>query len=73
MDSRASSTTQDILAARLRVSKRTLSNWENGYWLPPFKQRLHVALALRNAPPEYVLAIADALGVSADDAVTPLL
>jgi transcriptional regulator with XRE-family HTH domain len=61
------------LALRLNVSKRTLSNWENGYWLPPFKERLHIVVALRDVPPEYVLAIADALGVSADEAVEPLL
>jgi transcriptional regulator with XRE-family HTH domain len=64
---------QPQLAARLGVSKRTLSNWECGYWLPPFKQRLHIVLALRDAPPEHVLAIADGLGVSVDPAVTPFL
>jgi hypothetical protein len=65
--------TQDDLGARLGVSRRTVSNWENGYWLPPFKQRLHVVLALRDAPPGFVLTIADALGVSVDPAVAPLL
>jgi transcriptional regulator with XRE-family HTH domain len=65
--------TQPQLAAKLGVSKRTLSNWECGYWLPPFKQRLHVVLALRDVPPEHVLEIADGLGVSVDPAVTPFL
>jgi transcriptional regulator with XRE-family HTH domain len=65
--------TQTQLGARLSVSRRTLSHWENGFWLPPFKQRLHVVLALREAPPEYVLEIADALGVSLDPLVKPLL
>ncbi len=65
--------TQTDLAGTLSVSKRTVSTWENGYWLPPFKQRVHVVLALRNAPPEYVLAIADGLGVSVDPALAPLL
>lgn len=64
---------QAELAAILGVSKRTLSNWECGYWLPPVKQRLHVVLALRNTPPEYVLDIADALGVSHDPAVATFL
>ena len=64
---------QESLARRLGISQRTLSNWENGYWLPPFKQRLHVVLALREMPPEYVLEIADALGVASDPAVAPLL
>jgi transcriptional regulator with XRE-family HTH domain len=65
--------TQDKLGAHLNVSKRTLSNWECGYWLPPFKQRLHVVLSLRDVPPAHVLEIADALGVSADSAVEPFL
>ena len=65
--------TQRTLAAKLGVSKRTLSNWECGYWLPPFKQRLHVLLSLRDAPPEHVLEIADALGVSSDPAVATFL
>jgi transcriptional regulator with XRE-family HTH domain len=64
---------QAQLAAILGVSKRTLSNWECGYWLPPAKQRLHVVLALRDTPPEYVLGIADALGVSQDPAVAKFL
>lgn len=64
---------QDDLASKLQVSKRTLSHWECGHWLPPFKQRLHVVAALRDAPPEYVLAVADALGVSVNPAVAPML
>jgi transcriptional regulator with XRE-family HTH domain len=40
--------TQEALAVKLGVTARTLSNWENGYWLPPLKQRLHVLLALRD-------------------------
>jgi DNA-binding XRE family transcriptional regulator len=58
---------QDVLAARLGISRRTLSHWETGHWLPPIKLRPHIVLALRNAPPEYVLEMADSLGVS----VTP--
>ena len=65
--------TQDTLAAKLGISKRTLSNWECGYWLPPFKQRVQVVLSLHDAPPEYVLAIADGLGVSLDPAAAPFL
>jgi len=65
--------TQDDLARVLRISKRTVCNWENGYWLPPFKQRVHVVVALHAMPPEYVLTIADGLGVSVDPAVAPLL
>jgi transcriptional regulator with XRE-family HTH domain len=65
--------TQPQLAGMLGVSKRTLSHWECGHWLPPFKQRLHVVLSLRNVPPEYVLEIADGLGVSVDPAVAPFL
>jgi transcriptional regulator with XRE-family HTH domain len=65
--------TQAQLANRLGVSVRTLSNWECGYWLPPFKQRLHVVLAMHDAPPAYVLTIADALGVSVDPVVARFL
>jgi transcriptional regulator with XRE-family HTH domain len=65
--------TQQRLGIELSVSKRTLSNWECGYWLPPFKQRLHLVLALRDMPPEHVLDIADGLGVSIDPAVAPFL
>ncbi|MGO8999919.1 MAG: helix-turn-helix domain-containing protein [Polyangiaceae bacterium] len=65
--------TQLALASKLGVSVRTLSNWECGYWLPPFKQRLHVVLSLRDAPPEHVLEIAHGLGVSVDPAVAPFL
>jgi len=50
-----------------------LTNWECGYWLPHYRQRLHVVLSLRDVPPEHVLAVADALGVSGDEAVTPFL
>jgi hypothetical protein len=52
---------------------RTLTNWECGYWLPHYKQRLHVVLSLRDVPPEHVLDVADALGVSGDAAVAPFL
>ncbi len=65
--------TQETLAQRLSVSPRTLSNWENGYWLPPFRQRIHIVVALRDAPPEQVLEAADGLGVSTNPAVEPLL
>src|ERR1700691_5478105 len=65
--------TQPQLAARLGVSKRTLSNWECGYWLPHFKQRLHVVLSLHDLAPEHVLEVADALGVSVNPAVAPFL
>jgi transcriptional regulator with XRE-family HTH domain len=65
--------TQEDLARRLRVSPRTLSNWECGYWLPPYRQRVHVVVGLRDAPPEWVLEAADGLGVGADPAVEPLL
>ena len=64
---------QAQLARTLGISTRTLSNWECGYWLPPFKQRLHVVLALRAMPPAYVIEIAEALGVASDSAVAPLL
>jgi transcriptional regulator with XRE-family HTH domain len=59
---------QEKLASTLGVTARTLSNWENGYWLPPVKQRLHVLLSLRDMPPPYVLAFADHLGLSTDPA-----
>jgi transcriptional regulator with XRE-family HTH domain len=64
---------QRVLASRLSVSKRTVSLWENGYWLPPFKQRMHVLFALREAPAQHLLAIADSLGLSHDDAVAQFL
>jgi hypothetical protein len=44
-----------------------------GYWLPPFKERLHIVLALRDLDPQWVLGAADALGVSADPAAAPFL
>lgn len=59
---------QGTLAAKLSVTARTLSNWENGYWLPPVKQRLHVLLALRDVPPEYVVTFAEQLGLAQDPA-----
>jgi transcriptional regulator with XRE-family HTH domain len=65
--------TQETLAARLGVSRRTLVSWECGYWLPPVKQRVHVLLALHGVPPEYLLDLAAALGVSTDEAIRPLL
>jgi transcriptional regulator with XRE-family HTH domain len=65
--------TQHELGAHLGVSVRTLTNWECGYWLPHYKQRLHVVLSLRHVPAEHVLAVADALGVSGDEAVAPFL
>jgi transcriptional regulator with XRE-family HTH domain len=65
--------TQHDLGAHLGVSVRTLTNWECGYWLPHYKQRLHVVLSLRNVPPGHVLDVAEALGVSGDAAVTPFL
>jgi transcriptional regulator with XRE-family HTH domain len=64
---------QDTLARTLGVSKRTLSNWECGYWLPPFKQRIHIVLSLRDVAPEIVLEVADGLGVSVDPAVASFL
>src|ERR1700721_2360489 len=63
---RAQDWTQSQLGAHLGVSVRTLTNWECGYWLPHFKQRLHVVLSLRDVPPAHVLEVADALGVSGD-------
>jgi DNA-binding XRE family transcriptional regulator len=69
--------TQELLALKLGVSRRTVSHWESGHWLPPFKLRAHVVLALQEAPPAHVLAVADALGVSVDPrleaVVQPLL
>jgi transcriptional regulator with XRE-family HTH domain len=65
--------TQDQLGLELAVSRRTLGNWECGYWLPPLKHRVHLVLALREAPPAHVLSVADALGVTGDRAVAPLL
>jgi transcriptional regulator with XRE-family HTH domain len=65
--------TQNALAARLGISRRTLSTWESGYWLPPFKERLHVVLKLRDVPPQHVLEIADALGLGTDPMVQALL
>jgi len=53
--------TQEELAIKLGVTARTVSSWENGYWLPPVKQRLHFLHALRDIPPGYVLAFADQL------------
>jgi transcriptional regulator with XRE-family HTH domain len=65
--------TQPQLARKLGISKRTLSHWENGHWFPPHKQRLDVVLSLHDVPPEYVLEIADGLGVSLNPRVAPLL
>ena len=70
---RAMGWTQGELGARLRVSRRTLTNWEGGYWLPPLKQRPHVVLALTEAPPDHVLGIAETLGVSSNPGAGPVL
>ncbi len=64
---------QHALAARFGVSVRTLTSWECGYTLPQPKQRLHVVLSLREAPPQHVLNVAAALGMSGDPAVAPFL
>ncbi len=58
--------TQSMVGDRLGVSRRTIGNWECAYWLPPHKQRVQVVLSLKQAPPEHVLTVADALGVSSD-------
>ena len=65
--------TQETLASKLGVAKRTLSHWECGHWLPPVRQRLHVLLALHDMPPAHVLAVADGLGISADPAAQSFL
>jgi transcriptional regulator with XRE-family HTH domain len=65
--------TQAQLGARLGVSRRTLTNWECGYWLPPHKQRVHIVLALKEAPPAHILNVANGLGVSANPAASFLL
>jgi transcriptional regulator with XRE-family HTH domain len=64
---------QDALGARLGVSRRTLTSWECGYWLPPHKQRVQIVLSLKEAPPGHVLDLADGLGVSSDPAAAFLL
>jgi hypothetical protein len=64
---------QHVLASKLNVSQKTLSNWENGYWLPPLTQRVHVVLSLHAGPPEHVLDIAAGLGVSEHPVVAALL
>ncbi len=64
---------QDTLARKLGISRRSLVSWECGYWLPPHKQRMHVVFALRDVPPQFVLGAAVALGVSDDEAMAPLL
>ncbi len=64
---------QYVLASKLGVSVRTLSYWENGYWLPTFRQRVDVVIALHDMPPEHVLEVADGLGVSVNPALQPLL
>ena len=61
------------LALVLGISARTLSHWQMAHWLPPHKQRVHILLKLHDAPPERVLAIADALGVSRDPIVERFL
>jgi transcriptional regulator with XRE-family HTH domain len=64
---------QERLGLVLGISKRTVGNWENGYWLPPFNQRVHIVAALHKVPPEHVLEIADGLGVSVSPGAAPLL
>jgi DNA-binding XRE family transcriptional regulator len=64
---------QDDLAARIGTTRRTLGNWENGYWLPEVKERVHIVVAVHDAPPACVLAVADALGLTRVPAVAPLL
>jgi transcriptional regulator with XRE-family HTH domain len=61
------------MAAKLGVSKRTLSTWENGYALPGVRQRAHVVLSLLDAPPESLVEMAEALGVSGNPAVAAVL
>jgi DNA-binding XRE family transcriptional regulator len=64
---------QDDLAARLGVSRKTVSHWECGHWLPPANLHMHIITALYDAPSEHVLAMADTLGVSAHPVAKALL
>ncbi|HEY2512284.1 MAG TPA: helix-turn-helix domain-containing protein [Polyangiaceae bacterium] len=64
---------QHVLAAHFGISVRTLTSWECGYALPPEKQRLHVLLSLREAPPQHVLNVAAALGMDEDPVLAPFL
>jgi len=64
---------QDTLARQLGVSKRMVSNWECGYELPHFNKRAHVVVSLLDQPPQHVLEIADALAVSVQPGIAPLL
>jgi transcriptional regulator with XRE-family HTH domain len=59
---------QPEMAARLGVDPKTLGNWENAYWLPPAKLRLHVLASLHEVPREALCMLAAALGVPAPPA-----
>ena len=65
--------TQQELAVRLGVSRRTLVSWENTHWLPPHKQRLHVVLTIGESSPEFALKVAQTLGLGGDPLAQPTL
>ncbi|HEY2517470.1 MAG TPA: helix-turn-helix transcriptional regulator [Polyangiaceae bacterium] len=65
--------TQERFAIRLGVSRRTYLNWENGYWLPPEREQLHLVMVVAEASPMAALEIAERLGLTADRTAAPAL
>jgi transcriptional regulator with XRE-family HTH domain len=49
------------LAARLRVSSKTIGRWENDGEMPPLAQRKHLASSFSDAPSHLHAALVDAL------------
>ena len=64
---------QSDFALRLGVVRRTLVYWENGYWLPPEKERLHLVLLVGKWSPAHALAIAEAMALTLDPLAAPVL
>jgi transcriptional regulator with XRE-family HTH domain len=63
---------QDVLGARLGVSRRTLTRWEIHDELPPIGQRKHIATSFPDAPHELRVALVRSLALG-DAFVAPLV
>jgi transcriptional regulator with XRE-family HTH domain len=64
---------QRAMAARLGTSKRTLSDWENGYNLPKPTQRVHFLYTVHEVADAHTQTFAEVLGITHHPAVQPLL
>jgi transcriptional regulator with XRE-family HTH domain len=55
---------QTDFAARIVVSRETVSAWERGSWQPTHEQRALTVARLADVPPEILLPLVEAFGVA---------